>query len=257
MSVLIKANNWNEIKAFISDRQASLNYHEKSKTYDIVAMDSVFTYSYEIEKDATDTTELDDFVSNFKNQNTTNSIKPLDPRDSDGSKLNRIKSTRTGWMYQLHSVEFTTGKLNSVYNKDVNGVDLEFATLKLYDVNDVEITVEADEGNAVKTVLAWEAKHDLEVLGGYYFQSAPPLFDCRMYVVAVPDVPAPWGSKDFITGGLNLKHIPAGTVVDVDGKSAKFLQYNPLAPLTKFEITLIHGVGCNHTGNMAFKIFKE
>lgn len=244
---------WSTFKAKVTAKNLSIQETVLEGSLLLQIFDDDLTIDCYIHTDGDMPTELTDYNDNFK----SNADKPLDPRDSDGSKLNRVKSTKTGWMYQLHSVEFTTGKLNSVYNKDVNGVDLEFATLKLYDANDDEITVEANEGTAVKTVLSWEAKHDLEVLGGYYFQSAPPAFDCRMWVVAVPDVPAPWGSKDFITGGLNLRHIPSGAVIDADGKSAKFLEYNPLAPLTKFEITLKHGVGCNHTGNMAFKIFKE
>ena len=199
-----------------------------------------------------DSPEAEQFEATYKT--TTNM--PLDPRDMDGASLQRTKVAPLGWMFQLHSVEFTTAKLDSLYNKDEMGNDLGFVALHLYDADDVEITTTENQGNAVKTIIHWEPNYTFEITGGNLFQGSPPTQDVRLWVIAVPDIPAQFGGdRDFIQGGVNLRRIMCSVIAD--GRVAKKLEYVEGLKLTKFEIVLKHAAGFQHSAQMLFEIFKQ
>lgn len=178
--------------------------------------------------------------------------------DSEGSPIQRIKTTQAGWHYQPHWLEINTSDYdNGFYNKDVNGNDLGFATYKIYDDTDTEITSTANEGNAVKTVVTWEPTHDYEIIATKVFQATSPASDVRMWVEGLPDVPyASGGSRFFAQGGINLKMLDTGSAADTDGRSSKFLSYNATYHTNKFEITLKHSAGLQHTVALMWEIYK-
>jgi len=179
--------------------------------------------------------------------------------DSDGVPLSRTKVTQTGWHYQIHCIEFDTGLLNSKYNKDINGNDLGFLTVKYYDANNVELVagtqLELTE-NCVKTVATWEPGYDIDIVGGLLLQDTRPTTNVRMWVVAVPDVPVQYGgSVPFAQGGLNLKHIVGS--IDIDGLVPKYLFYDATYHTTKFQITVKHDLAVQHPIHMVFKVFRQ
>ena len=177
-------------------------------------------------------------------------------RDSDGNPISRGKASKTGWTYHLNGVEFVTSKIGSIVNKDVNGDDLGFTTYKIYDDTDTEITLEANQGNAVKTVIDWEPTFDYEIVGGHLKTTNTITDDVYIYVLGVPDLtPAQGGSKEFISC-INMKFIKAHDSIDADGRATKFLPYDATYHTNKMRITLNHPVGLQCEFLMIFEIFK-
>lgn len=185
-------------------------------------------------------------------------VEPSAPVDTDGAPLVRTKITQSGWHFQLQAVEFTTAKLNSVYNADDEESDLGFATVKFYDDQDDELEDPTQielTTNCVKTVIDWEADHDIEVIGGFFEQALNPATDVRMWITAIPDLTvAQGGSIPFVQGGLNLKYLSGK--IDIDGKTPKLMPYNATYHTNKFRITLRHGAGVQHSAMVLFKLFR-
>ena len=178
-------------------------------------------------------------------------------KDSDGALLSRVKYTRTGWQFHKMGVEFTTSKLGSIVNTDDQGNNLGFGVIKLYDTNGVEITDQANEGNAVKTIVDIEPTFDYEIMGGSLKQISRPTMPVYAYVIAVPDVPKVLGGqKDFICC-LNLEFIGDLDSVDADGRTAKLLQYDATYHTNKIRVVMNHNAGYQHRAMMVLELFKE
>lgn len=182
-----------------------------------------------------------------------NFLKDYKPVDAAGRPVVRPAITIEGWGAQFHSVGFTVGLKDSVYNKDDAGNDLGFATMKFYDASGVEQTTQEDiTANAVKTVLTWMPTHDYEIIGGQLNQDAKPASNVYMWAKGLPGIL----NVMFAQGGLNLKLCPAGNIVDFDGKASKFLPYNAGAGTNKFDFIFKHNTGVQHELQFLLKIFK-
>lgn len=177
-------------------------------------------------------------------------------RDSDGNSISRAKVTKTGWNYHLNGVQFKTSKLASVVNQDDSGTDLGFATYKIYDAQDAEIALVANEGNAVKTVIDWEPPFDYEIIGGQLKTHTTITNDVYAYVIGVPDLtPAQGGSKEFICC-INMKFISANDSVNADGRASKLLKYDATYHTNKMRLILTHPAGDVCEFLMIFEVFK-
>ncbi len=179
-------------------------------------------------------------------------------RDSDGVILSRIKITKLGWHYQVHGLEFTVSKLNSIFNKDTSGTDLGFTGIKYYNSSDTELVAGTQaelDANCVKTVLDWEPTFDFEIIGGTLEQATIPATDTRLWIVAIPDLTvAQGGSVPFTQGGVNLRY--TGNSLDIDGKTAKLMTYDATYHTNKFRMIIKHTVGVQHSIHMLFKIYR-
>ena len=184
-----------------------------------------------------------------------NSIAPV---DTDGAPLTRTKITQSGWHFQLHAIEFITSKLSSVYNSNDSEVDLGFTTIKYYNSAGAELVAGTQaelDSDCVKTVIDWEANHDIEVIGGFFEQASQPTTDVRLWIEAIPDLPIIYGgSVPFVQGGLNLRLLSGK--IDIDGKTPKMLSYDAVNHTNKFRITLTHDAGVQHDSMILFKIFR-
>lgn len=203
-------------------------------------------------------------ISGVSNQ--INFLKDIDnaPRDSDGSPLQRVKVTTTGWHYQLHGIEFETSKLNSLYSKKADNTDYGFSTMKFYkDVSGSEVEITGDDlnqtfldTNCIKTIVDWEPTHDVEMLGGCLKQKTIPAQDVKLWVVGVPDISEQYGgSKPFVVN-VNLVFIGLEDGVSVDGRAPKYLTYNATYHTSKIRMIFRHPAGFNHKLHMILELFK-
>lgn len=189
-------------------------------------------------------------------------VSVISNKDSDGSPLNRTKITASGWHYQLHGVEFTTSKLNSVESKKADGTDWNFCTMKFYKLengNEIEITgqdltQEYLDINCIKTIIDWEPTFDVDIIGGILKQVARPTNYVDLWVVGAPDVPAAYGgSKEFVSN-LDLEFVDKD--IAIDGKTPKTLIYSPIYHSNKIRLIFRHPAGYKHNLHMIFEIFK-
>lgn len=179
-------------------------------------------------------------------------------KDSEGAYIQRTKICPTGWHYQLHSIEFSTSKLEVDYSKGVSGGDIGFSEMRCWDGDDNEILDDQGVSGAVKTSFRWEPTHDYGVVGAKFYQSESPSENIRMWTIGVPRIPYEYGgNRLFVEGGINLKFISTGTSLQVDGRAPKQLQYDPIYHTGEFELVFKHPMGHIHEMMMVFEIFKE
>lgn len=244
--------DWESLKEFVLARSLSIQYVDYDGNYYLSAHDGNFSVSMVLSKEDSD--NLTDFETNFKASGNSKII----PTDTDGSVLNRAKTTKTGWHYQPHCIEFQTSDLGSNYNKDSDGNDLGFTTLKLYNSSNEEITSQATADlTCVKTVIDWMPNHDYEIIGGKYFHASLPAQDLRLWVIGIPDIPSQYGgSVPFSQGGINLRYVGTGNGLDTDGRSSKFLPYHAVNKTNKLRVILKHSAGFKHKGMFIWEIYK-
>lgn len=254
--------NWLEFKTFVDSRSLFVQWTENSKFYSLSAYDGPMCKECKIWIDDPANEDQEDFETNYKDNGNK---KLSDPKDSDGSPLQRVKITTTGWHYQLHGIEFESTKLNSIYSKKVDGTDYGFSTLKFYkSVSSVDTLITGNDlnqdyldANCIKTVIEWEPNHDVEIIGGLLKQIDAPSEDVRLWVVGVPDIPAAYGgSKPFVVN-TNMKFIGTEEGIRVDGRAPKYLQYNATYHTTKMQLIFRHPAGFKHKMHMVFELFKS
>lgn len=238
-----------------------LQYDERESSYYIYAIESNVLYYTELFKSGFEPADIDvednaadlsDFETNFK----AGANKKLESKDSDGTALSRTKITTTGWSFQLHSLEFKTSQLDSVYSKKADGTDIGFANIKCYNAAGTLLTTqESCDTDAVKTVIDWEPTYDYECLGGMLKQLTAPTEDIRVWVIGVPDVPAAYGgSKEFVSS-VNLKYM-SGDGVTADGRAPKYMTYSATYHTNKLRLVFTHAAGYKHSMQMIFEIFR-
>jgi hypothetical protein len=195
-----------------------------------------------------------------------NWLKNLDtaPTDSDGSPLQRVKITNSGWHYQVHGVDFETSKLNSVFNLKIDGTSFNYCQIKFFEsVNGVDSEITGGnlnqtylDSNCIKTQVDWEPIHDYELIGGFFNQTQIPSDDVRLWLIGVPDIPEAYGGSKLFISNINLKYIGLESGVKVDGRSSKAVAYSATYHTNKMRLTLRHPAGYNHKCQILFEIFK-
>lgn len=248
--------SWSQLKSFLDARALKAQYVEFDHIYVVVGIDGPFSFTAKIIKSSPSSADQTDFETNYKPAGNAK----IAPTDSDGAALARNKITKAGWHFQCHTLEFTTALLASTYNCDKTETDLGFSDIKFYNNSDTELVAGTQAeliANCVKTVITLEIDHDIEVIGGVVYQSTAPSSDVRLWVTAIPDLPAPNGSIPFCQGGANLKYMGTGEVYKIDGKTPKLLPYDAVYHTNKFELTLRHPVGHQHSMMLMMKLFRE
>ena len=246
--------SWSEFKSFVDSKEVAIQWLDIEDHYHMYANDGPFELRHIMKK--TSSADQTDFEDNYKDDGNTK-LEPL--RDADNAVLSRTKITESGWHFQAHCLEFKTSELGSDYNKDEDEVDLGFTTLKCYNSSDVELTAQGDcDTDATRTVVTWEATHDVEVIGGKLSQTTAPATDTRLWIRAVPDVPkVAGGSVDFAQGGVNLKTLGDNGELDLDGKTAKLMNYDATYHTNKFRFTVRHDAGQKHCVMFVVYMFKR
>jgi hypothetical protein len=181
----------------------------------------------------------------------------ISPKDNDGATIIRPKAAKSGWTYHLTAPEFTTSTINSLYHKDIAGNDLNESWVKFYDVNNTELTTQGScDTDCVKTVFTFEPAWDYEIIGGTIKTFNDITDNIRIWVVAVPDVPAIYGGSKVMAQNINLKFIDSNNGIEADGRVSKFMQYSNTYHTNKVQMTVRHPAGAKEAMMMAFEVFK-
>lgn len=184
--------------------------------------------------------------------------------DTTGRSIVRFAATVKGWHYQAHSVQFEVNKLASTYNKDCDGNDLGFVTLKIYDDQGVECTTqETADTDGVKTVVKWEPDFDFEIISGNVRQITKETVDSYLYVNAKVQTglasPNDWLTVPFTQGGINLNYIGADEPLKTDGRASKLItgsigDYFEI--IVNYDSNLINNTN-RHKMSIIFEIYKD
>lgn len=199
-----------------------------------------------------------DFETNYK----TNGNSPLGQIDVDGAQIVRIKAAKKGWTFNALPMEFTTSTIGSLYSKTADGTNRTGITCKFYDSTNTEVTTAGllgvNETTIVKTVLDFEPPYDYEVIGGELRidQDITSLEDCRLYIIAVPDVPEAYGGSKEMAGGVNLRFLAPHNVMVLDGRVSKTLFYNATNHTNKLRFILLHTAGLKCPIHITIQMFR-
>ena len=179
------------------------------------------------------------------------------PKDADGSVIMRAKAAKAGWTYHLTAPEFTTSKIDSLYHKDVAGTDLSQCTVKYYDASNVELTTQGTcDTDCVKTVFSFEPAWDYEIIGGTIKTVGAVTENVRVWVIAVPDIPAIYGGSKVMVQSVNLKFIDPNNGIEADGRASKYMTYSATYHTNKLQLILKHPAGHQEDIMMAFEVYK-
>lgn len=197
-----------------------------------------------------------------------------EPTDSDGSRIVRVKVTKSGWHYEPRSISWKCGGRASLYNRDPALADLGDAVLKFYDAGGVALTQGAEESDVdfqtrltadcVKTLVDWWPQHDIDIIGGILFVKNVTADRAVVHVVAAPDIPAILGgSVPFQNGGFDLSFFhDAGTgqssgQLNLNGRGVKTLVYDPVYASNKLRFSVNHPAGYAASLMILFEGYKE
>lgn len=181
----------------------------------------------------------------------------LSPKDADGSVIIRPKAAKAGWTYHLTAPEFCTSKIDSLYHKDVAGTDLSQCTVKYYDASNVELTTQGIcDTDCVKTVFSFEPAWDYEIIGGTIKTIGTVTENVRVWVIAVPDIPAIYGGSKVMVESVNLKFIDPNNGIEADGRASKYMTYSATYHTNKLQLILKHPAGHKEDIMMAFEVYK-
>lgn len=253
---------WAEFKTIVNSRGLRIQHIDTGNTYHIFAADYYFRVYCRIYKfDDNQTVDKEDFEENYK----SNTNQPLEQLDSDGASIVRTKAAKKGWTYNAIPIEIKTSTLAAVdtpiYAKMIDGSDRSGMVYKIYNNSDIEITtpgaLNANLGTAVKTVVSFEPSFDYEVIGGNIRIENDLTQDMRLYIIAVPDVPANLGGSKEMCGGINLRYLAPQNMWEVDGRVTKLLKYDAIYHTNKLQFVFKHPAGLSHKIILTLEYYRE
>lgn len=242
--------NWSQIKSFVTARNVPLQYIEADDSYLLYAYDGQMQLTAYLIKNPADTTDLNDFENNFKADSNLSIIQ----RDSDQATMSRQKTTKTGWHYDLRSLDFYTSLSGSLYNKNYDGSDLGDATIKFYNSSNTELVQGGGEtdvafqarltSGCTQTVVDWQASYDMDILGGMLQIKGAATDHAYIWVIIAPDIAVEYGgSVPYFSGGLNLSYFYTGQARLFDGRGVKTFLYDPVYNSNKIRFHVKHQTG--------------
>ena len=253
--------NWSDFKGLIASPNLTTKLVETGPAYYLWAFDGPMFIQTMIDRTGVSSDDLTDFETNYKA--TINQT--IDPRDTDGVALSRVKQTTLGWTIQDHSFEFQLGTAG-VFSQRYNAVNFIYTVQRFYElVAGVETLIVGANAtdpsylaaNCVNTTVEWEPTHDYDIIGGEVRCSDTVTTNVRLWAVAVPDVPAvAGGSKELLAGGRNLKFISPKEAVVLDGRTTKRLPYNATYHTNKLRFIFRHDVGIAVPIAVALQFYK-
>jgi hypothetical protein len=193
----------------------------------------------------------------YQLNSTPKKVKLDEPKDADGATMHRAKAAKAGWTYHMTAPEFTTSLLGSLYHKDISLNNLNEASVKFYDANNTELTTqESCDTDCVKTVFVFEPTWDYEIIGGTIKTANDVTDDVRVWVVAVPDVPAAYGGSKIMVQNVNLKYVDPNNGIEADGRASKYMAYSATYHTNKLQLIVRHPAGHKLAMMMAFEVYR-
>jgi len=174
-----------------------------------------------------------------------------EPTDTDGSKLARVKITKTGWGLQCHAINFETSKLASVHEKKADGTNYAYCTMKFYDDEDTELTTQATiDTDCVRTDIFIEPTHDYEMIGGEFWPITLFSEDCFVHFFHVLT------GHEFCSD-FNARAVGAGHCKRMDGRAPKLMPHDdPVDHTNQLCLRLRHSAGFKHKTQIIMEFFK-
>ena len=205
-----------------------------------------------------DKSQLDAILSSHSGDPIPEDTTPSLEIDDQGRQVVRRATSKKGWHYTAIASEVKSSTLGT-YNKDYLGNDLNEVVIRLYDVNDVEITDQTiADTSCVKTIVTVSPAYDFEVIEGDLYQHTRPDEDIRLWTLAgIPEL-GPSYVKVF-SNGINLRFMSPDDHIESDGRSSKFMvktiegvPFNA----NQFQFIIKHSAGYKHEIMIVLELYK-
>lgn len=266
----MKLLNWSEFKALLLLKSASLQYTESSGFYYLEFFDGPLHYTCRMDKNPSDTTDLLDFTTNYKDT-SNNAISSI--QSDERKQIVLMSMTNSDWHYEPRALDFYTAKYNSLYNRDCsgNGIDggtdyadgwivFKDASGNIFDRNNYQSDEDYQTDltqSCVQTEMYFEPAHDFEIFGAILNIKSRPLGRAYLWVTAVPDIPSEYGGCiPFMGGGLNLSFLPDAAVIKYDAKTGSRLNYNFDYHTNKLAMIVKHSAGEEIGIQIVYEFYK-
>lgn len=268
-TLTIRTYTWANWKLVYAVKGSLFQYEDDGTLYTIWTYDGIDTHTCQIWKGAVPNLTIETYTQNqndidkvdFENNFKALGNQALTQSDTDGAQIVRNKAARKGWTYCSLPFEFETSKLSdTLYAKDFQGNDRTFITMKVYDGDDNEVTepglANINLTTIVKTVIDFEPHYDFEIVGGELRTLTTIADDLRLWLVAVPDIPANMGGSKEMGGGINLRYLAPGNVFAVDGRVTKFAAYNAIYHTNKIRLIFKYPAGLTEALQITVELYK-
>jgi len=220
---------WAQMKSMVDQKSIPIQELDHGDRYTLEISDGSFVGVVEIDKnDPNEDADQTDYETNYQSNANNNIQIPANVGtqvDDQGTPLFRQKFAPKGWTYNMKAFEFETCVIASLYEKDKDGNTVgEIINFKVYDAAGVELTTQvAADASCVETRFRFSPTFDYELIGGHMSRLSLINDDLRVFVTAVPDIPANMGGSLPMVRGVNLRYYD---VLDVYGETTKRLDYN-------------------------------
>ena len=244
--------SWADFKTNILPNGYKTRWAVTRSGYDVLSLDDGIIWIARL----CDPADILDFETNYKATISLN--KKIGTQvDSDGAVMSRVKVAPAGWNYQMRGIGIKTSTLDSLDNKDSDGVDIGDATLKFYDAQGAQITTQDGMANCVKAILDCEPPYDYYIAGGHLKSVAQVPDDVKVNFIGVPDVPAQMGGSKKFVQNLNAKFLdPHLGIMAGAPQAAKWLQYSATYHTNKMRVVFTHGAGVQVEFEVLMEIYK-
>jgi hypothetical protein len=255
--------DWTQFKSYAIANSMPLRGFEDTDSHYIYASDAGFTVFTILDKNPTDTTDLDDYVNNYKATINTR----IGQFDTNGVALSKQKVTRTGWHYCPTFIEITTAKYPSLHFKlSDNITDIADAKVSYFNGSTElkRVDYESDETfqaaltiSCNKTILDWQSTYDFDPRAAAFIMGTKPPTPAYMYVVVAPDIPANLGgSVPFNIGGVPLHLFADNSISGWDALTVKSVVADPIHNSNKFRLIFFHDAGVQINCCFAIQLYR-
>ncbi len=261
---------WATIKNYVDSKNLQLQYVESDNWYHLKVADGSYIVEYNMDKDPSDTTDLDDFEANYK----ANSNQPIEKLDSEGHREMKKIVSLDAFHYEPRSLDFETSKLGSLYNRKHDnggiyaGTDYNDATLHFYNSSDVELVQGAGESDVdfqtrltsgcVKTVMYFTPTFRYAIRSGVLMLREEWTYDGYVWCMIAPHLPeAVGGQAPFLSGGYNMRFFPAKSYIRMDGESTFTIEQDTTYYSHRIGLVVKHTTGDQKGIQMIYELYKE
>lgn len=245
------------IKEYSTTYSIAMKWLEEESSYFITLTDKEITFQTSLSKNI-EGADLIDFETNVKPMAQA----PSDQLDIDGAQIVRVKAAKKGWTFGAIPIEFITAEIDSLYSKLPDNTNRFGITLKFFNSSGQEITQEGllqiNEASIIRTVIDFEPTYDYEIIGGTLRidQDINSLQACRLWIIAVPDIPVNMGGSKEMAGGINLRYLAPNNEFHVDGRVSKTLTYSPIYHTNKLRFIFEHTAGLKVPIQIVVELFR-
>lgn len=254
---MIYRTTYSAIKMYAAERGLKLKWLDEESGYFITLTDGQLVYQTYLAKIG-NSDDLQDFENNIKPLGADTTVQA----DPDGAQVVRVKAAKKGWTFCALPFEFETAQIGSLYSKEQNGNLRSWITLKFYDPNGQEITNEGllqiNESTVIRSIVDFEPPYDYELIGGTLRieQGVSSVQNCRLWIIAAPDIPASMGGSKEMAGGVNLRYLAPENEFAVDGRVSKVLTYNSMLHTNKLRFIFEHTAGLKVSVQVVVELYR-